>query len=497
MKKLKRSERGLTFSLEDASKIGTKFRYFIDKEKSEIVIVADASGKGTVSRKKSGERYKALYDIRSQEVKNLVSEADYMEVEEHGNKIVVHVYKKISSACKIIKSNIVSIQDVLCAKTGEIVLKNAVGTELFGHATLANNEYFEYLVKTMHVNNQKAKKEQKKLNRVYDTISLFSGAGLLDYAFKDPRIRFVFANDACIIDGKFHQGIADTYEYNIGHKMTVGDIRQIDASTLPNADIVIGGPCCQAYSQCNHNNQDTEEAEAKRLLVDDYARIVKEKQPKVFVIENVPELLTKEQGKYIDRVINALPEYEISCTVLKDDRIGGFSTRKRAIVIGSKIGKIELPDKQIMVVRTVRDALKNVDCTWFNWNDASETSEAVKERMKYVPQGGNYLDIPVDKRVKGKFSNSYRRLSWDAPSCTITNWRKNSLTHPDKDRTLNVAEAAAIMGLDKNFHFFGSVATMQQSCGNGVTQAMGKFVKEEVLKALDAFYKITPMPVRC
>lgn len=82
MKKLKRSERGLTFLLEDASKIGTKFRYFINKEKSEIVIVADASGKGTVSRKKSGERYKALYDIRSQEVKNLVSEADYIKCAE-------------------------------------------------------------------------------------------------------------------------------------------------------------------------------------------------------------------------------------------------------------------------------------------------------------------------------------------------------------------------------------------------------------------------------
>lgn len=64
-KKLRKSSRGLTFSIDDNNLIGTKYRYFIDKKKKNIIIVPDVQGNMTVSRKRSGKRFKALYDIRS------------------------------------------------------------------------------------------------------------------------------------------------------------------------------------------------------------------------------------------------------------------------------------------------------------------------------------------------------------------------------------------------------------------------------------------------
>ena len=152
LKKINRSKRGLTFALEDEALIGTKFRYIIQKESSEILIVPDINGDRTVSRKKSGQKFKPLYDIRSEEVRRLVSSADYMEVEDSETQIIVHVYKKASAVQKLVSSKLISIGDILCRETGMVVLDRAVGasdpTILFGRPTLANEEYFQYLTKS-------------------------------------------------------------------------------------------------------------------------------------------------------------------------------------------------------------------------------------------------------------------------------------------------------------------------------------------------------------
>ncbi len=494
MKKIKKSQRGLTFSTNNSDKIGSKFRYIIDKKNCEILIIEDENGTGTVSRKKGGKCFKPLYDIRSKEVRDIVSSADYMEVEELADKIVVHIYKAVKKA---VRSNIVHIKDILAVKTGEIVLDAVSGMSAFD---------ISYLQKTSPVS-WDYKKERNHIQHVYDTISLFSGAGMLDYGFKDPRVRFVFANDACIIDGKYQPGIKDTYEYNMKHKLTIGDIRSIDTDSVPPAELIIGGPCCQGYSNIvsDEKKRYSELAESKRLLIDDYVRFVRDKRPKVFVIENVPALLTEKDGMYISKhVVDVLSDYEITSTIIKDCNVGGYSIRQRAIIIGSKIGKIELPSGVIHTVKTVRDALLKVDETWPNWNEGSEPKDGTKMLMRYVPDGGNYKDIPEDAVIKYRSthtpftkdtqSQNYRRLDPDRPACTITNWRKACMMPPREfgiDRQLTVSEVAAIQGLPKEFKLFGSIGTMQQMLGNGVTQAMARLVKDTVLDAMDKRISLT------
>lgn len=482
MKKIKRSDRGLTFSLlNEQAAIGSRYDYFIDKERKEIVIIGNPAGKLKVSRKRSGNGFKPLYDIRSAEVRKLCSEADYMQIEVLDDKIVVHTYRKVTQISKAVRSNVIHIADIIGEKTGEIILDMASGMNAalyeFGHPTLQNAAYFESLCLQIPRGGRK-----KELKQVYTVASLFSGAGLLDYSFRDPRIRFVYAVD-------FDKDACDTYRENIGNHIVCKDIRQVDAEEVPDSDICIGGPCCQGYSNANRRNIAGKTAEGKRLLIEDYIRIVKAKKPKVFVIENVPQFYTKENGLYIGKVIDALSDtYEITCHTIIDSEVGGYTARKRAIVIGSRIGKIELPSIRLATVKTVRDALSKVDAEWFNYNDVTKPKQETALAMSYVKPGGNWKDIPEDIHSFGKDTHSdrFRRLSWDEVAPTIVNWRKVCMMPPEGNRILSVSEAAALMGLDKDFKVLGSsLGSRQQQIGNGVTQAIGRFVKKYVLEALD------------
>ena len=279
-----------------------------------------------------------------------------------------------------------------------------------------------------------------------------------------------------------------TYKENIGNHIVCKDIRNVSPDEIPDINVCIGGPCCQGYSNENRHNENSIESLNKRLLIDDYIRIVKAKSPDVFVIENVPQLLTKDHGLYISKVFENLSSYHISTAVIEDDKVGGYSIRKRAIIIGNKFKKFNFPSIKLSIVQTVRDALSKVTSSWYNYNDVTKPNKATVEKMSYVPQGGNWQDIPerLHKFKKNTHSNTYRRLSWNEPSPTITNWRKTNLLHPEENRILTVAEASAIMGLNKDFKIMGNTLnSKQQQIGNGVTQAISRYIKHCVLSILN------------
>ena len=476
MKKINRSERGLTFSLEDESLIGIRFNYEINLHKRTIRIVPCEDGKHTISRKKSGSKFKALVDIRSSEVKELVSAADYMEIDEQPDRIVVHVYKKVESSNVQIHDGLYMIDDVLCEKSAEIII-------------MKDSDYYRF------AQSPALGLMPPGLPTVapYYVASLFSGAGLLDKPFKDdPRCKIVYATD-------FDSNACKTYAENISKLIVCKDIRDVREDDVPDCDLVIGGPCCQAYSNANRHNIHSKVGEEKRLLLDDYIRIVQAKKPEAFVIENTPQLLTFEDGIALEKLRRDLPEYKLTVTKLKDAELGGYTKRVRAIIIGCIHKAIELPEKVVKIVRTVRDALKKVTPEWHNYNDYTFPSERTKLLMSYVPQGGNWKNIPPEVAYFPPTTHSqrYYRLKWDEPSPTITNFRKPNITHPEENRIITVAEAAALMGLEKDFKVYGSTLdSRQQQVANGVTQSMASFIKEQVLNALDQLRAMGLMPVR-
>ncbi|MCI5512472.1 MAG: DNA cytosine methyltransferase [Eubacterium sp.] len=476
-KKIKNSKRGLTFSLsENSIKIGTHYRYVVDKVRHQILIIPDENGQLIVSRKKTKYSEKPLFDIRSKDVREMVATADYLEVVAEESQIVVFALKKANTA----KSKICSIEEIFGTAIGKIVIP-------YAKASGSESEFYQYSLddwlSTMSVSDDDRPSIIRDVKKIYDVVSLFSGAGLFDKAWLDTgRFRFVYAND-------FNEEVKDTYTYNIGDHMVCKDIRKVKGNELPFADVFLASPCCQAFSNANRRNLNTIESEEKRLLVEEIVRLTNEvrDKPKVVVVENVPRMLTKENGLYISKLLEGLPEYEAEVKIICDYKVGGYTMRERCIVILSRIGKITLPDIEVLPAKTVKDALKQVDSTWYNYNDYTIPKQETVKKMKYVPQGGNWKDIPKDIFSYGPHTHSdiMRRLSYDEIAPTITNVRKNNIMPPEGDRCLSVAESTALMGLKKDFRLIGRLGAKQQMIANGVTQAIGKFVANTVLKQLD------------
>lgn len=464
--RIKMSNRGLTFSFaeNETFRAGTRYRYFVDNKASEVIIVPDKSGRYKMSRK--GNNAKPLVDLRNEEIKSAMAGSSYMEVEILNDKIIVHIIK--------LKTNVEGLSDI---ELIDMLDKSDEVTFSIDKESLIKHD--SALVDMLTASGLFSEKNRTDISYVFDTVSLFSGAGLLDYPFKkDDSFDIKFAID-------FDKAACETYSKNIGNHILCMDIRELDENKVPEADLIIGGVPCVGYSNANRAGNVARDIK-HRLLVDDYIRIVKAKRPSTFVIENVKQFLTKEDGKYLERVFTALSDdYNITYSVINDLEVGGYSKRERMVLIGSlkEMPKIIIPNVEICSTRTVGDALRKVTPDWFNYSDITKASKETQEKMAQVRPGHNYKDIDSMKHLD-RHSNVYRRLAEDEPSVTITNWRKVNLMPPTGNRILSVSEAAAIMGLDKNFKFYGTINDKQTQVSNGVTQAIACFVKSIIKNAL-------------
>lgn len=459
---IKKSKRGLTFIFDENEAFHPGTHYTYDIKENKIIITPAESG-NTVSRKKCGKKIKSLLDIRKKEVVQKVQAADYMDVAILEDKIIV-------TLCKKAKNNILKFRKAIQTYVMPTEMLLASGQQLSIDQWINDN----YNTLSQSITTHTTKRAIREHIKV---ISLFSGAGMLDYPFyKDDNFDIILACD-------YNAAATKTYRHNIGNHIIYGDIKGI--SDVGNADVVIGGPSCKAFSNENRHTRMLEHEDF--FLYQEYIRIVKESNPKIFVMENVPQFLTAGNGDLLKNVIESFPEYEITTNIITDNEVGGYTKRKRVFLIGSRIGKISLPKLNLITHKTVKEALEKVDATWFNYNDISVSSKETKEKMSYVMDGNNWEDIPVEKRDKGKHSNHYRRLKMDDLCPTLTNFRKVCLMPPREiaiDRIISVAEASALSGLDKNFEFLGKLSERQQQVGNGVPYRMASLIKETVKKAL-------------
>ena len=173
-------------------------------------------------------------------------------------------------------------------------------------------------------------------------IDLFSGVGGLSLGFEMAGFTVVLANE-------YDESIAKAYVQNRPHtKMIVNDITKlpIDSTFSPyrnKVDLIVGGPPCQGFSQKGKRKTIHDE---RNFLFKYYYEVVSLVKPTYFVMENVPNLLTAENG-YFKKEITELFEgvgYTIASDVLNAADFGVPQNRKRAVIIG-KLGSeaIDLP----------------------------------------------------------------------------------------------------------------------------------------------------------
>lgn len=112
-----------------------------------------------------------------------------------------------------------------------------------------------------------------------------------------------------------------------------GDITKIKENDLPDFNLLVGGYPCQAYSSIGQRKG---LSDPRAQLFFDLARIIKAKQPKVFVLENVPAHLSADKGQAFATILNTLSElgYFVEWQVLNSNDFGSIQTRKRVIIVG-------------------------------------------------------------------------------------------------------------------------------------------------------------------
>lgn len=323
-------------------------------------------------------------------------------------------------------------------------------------------------------------------------IDLFCGCGGLACGFRQAGFRSVFALDA---DG----AAAETYRRNFKHEVfdqDIADLERIDAE----ADVIVGGPPCQGFSPLG--KMSSSEAVARHhvnlnTLWRHYLRIVDMVRPKVFVIENVPELL--RSAEYVLLVREAERRgYRIASGVLNAVEYGVPQQRRRAFIIASRVGEPLLPEPT-GDHRTVRDAIGDLPLkpTGKDWHIGRNPTPMSVERYKCVPPGGNRFDL-MEKRkdlapacwIKKKTGSTdvFGRLEWDKPSLTIRTEffkpEKGRYLHPQAHRPITHREAMRLQTFPDDFEFFGTKIQVARQVGNAVPPRLAEAVAKVVLDIL-------------
>ena len=178
-----------------------------------------------------------------------------------------------------------------------------------------------------------------KVNKKLTFIDLFAGIGGIRKGFED-------INTKCVFSSEWDKYAAKTYEANYG-ETPEGDITKIKEDDIPDHDVLLAGFPCQPFSHIGRREGFSHETQG--TLFFDVLRILKKKQPKMFLLENVKGLLTNDHGntfKVIMENLNALG-YSVFYKVLDAQNFGLPQRRERVVIVGFrpdlKIKEFEFP----------------------------------------------------------------------------------------------------------------------------------------------------------
>lgn len=305
----------------------------------------------------------------------------------------------------------------------------------------------------------------------YTVLELFAGAGGMALGFENAGLKSVLLNE---IDSYAVQTLKlNRPDWNI----IEGDVAEIEFHQFQDTvDIVAGGFPCQAFSHAGHSRgfEDT-----RGTLFFEFARAVKEIQPKIALGENVRGLLHHDNGRTLNTMIKVLEDlgYNVAYKLLRAQFLDVPQKRERLIIIAVR-QDLNLPTyfpKERDYFISLREALSNVPSS-----DGATYPERKKEIMQNVPEGGYWRDLSEDL-AKEYMKKSYylgggktgmaRRLAWDEPSLTLTcspAQKQTERCHPEETRPLTIREYARLQTFPDDWQFEGSVARQYKQLGNAV-----------------------------
>ena len=342
-------------------------------------------------------------------------------------------------------------------------------------------------------------------------IDLFSGAGGMSLGAKQAGVEVLYAVEKCPL-------AASTYQRNFPETTVlvsdIAELRNLPMRPRRTKTIVFGGPPCQGFSTSNQRTRN--QWNRDNWMFKEFVRVALTWNPDWIIIENVKGIRETAKGMFLEFIIESLSfvGFTVSVTTLNAAHYGVPQKRERTFIVGSRWGEqFHDPVRKQPETTTVGEALdglptlrsgadidelpyaapssnpfaKNLrGCLQsVTGNLVTKNSPQVLARYGYVPQGGNWQDIPRSlmtnyRNVSGCHTGIYRRLSPSKPSVVIGNFRKNMLIHPYQDRGLSVREAARIQSIPDSFEFSGSIGFQQQQVGNMVPPLLAEAVFSRV-----------------
>lgn len=313
-------------------------------------------------------------------------------------------------------------------------------------------------------------------------VSLFAGCGGLDLGLVKSGHKIVHASD---ID----EDCCKTYTKNLGHTCHCIDVKKLSSKSLPKYDLLVGGFPCQGFSVANlYRSGDDERNELYLQIV----RLLTETNPKFFLAENVPGILSLEKGKVVEMIMKDFENvgakkgnkgYEVRRYKLNAANYGAPQNRQRVIFLGiSKEFNEETRRKMFSLfppkfthgidtlpLRTMRDAIGNLP-------------EPNTKEGELIP---NHHTTNHKVKINGYLGN--RKLDWNKPSPTIVGRGGGTggpviAVHPNLKRRLSVRETARLQGFPDEFIFEGAKSSQYRQIGNAVAvdfaKAIGRALKK-------------------
>ena len=298
-------------------------------------------------------------------------------------------------------------------------------------------------------------------------IDLFAGIGGI-------RLGFESAGGTCVFSSEFDEDACITYEANFGER-PAGDITKIEAKNIPDFDVLLAGFPCQAFSILGKRLGFADET--RGTLFFDIERILKEKQPRAFLLENVRNLVSHDKGKTFQVMLSHLKAlgYNVYAKVLNALDFGCCQKRERIIIVGFK-DNITFSFPNPTNFRTsLSDILERNVPDKYYVNERIKESRLARLKVKNYPKpyishenvGGSITPHPFSCALRAGASANYLLIN--------------------DERRPTEREMLRIQGFPESFKIVLSYGKIKKQCGNSVAVPVIKAVARQMLLAIQKF----------
>lgn len=296
-------------------------------------------------------------------------------------------------------------------------------------------------------------------------IDLFAGIG-------GTRIAFERIGGKCIFSSEWDKYAQDTYEANFG-KRPKGDITKIPSSEIPDHDILLAGFPCQPFSIIGNGEGF---ADIRGTMFFEIERILRDKRPKAFLLENVKRLVSHDKHRTLKVILNRLEGlgYFVHWKVLNALDFGLPQKRERVIIIGfNKNYEFEFPKKKLPMT-PLRDVLEDdsrVERKYF------VSKKIAKKRLEKI--GGKNSPKPAIWH-----ENKSGNISILPHSCALRSGASYNYLLVNGIRRFTPKETLRLQGFPEDFEIVVSGAQLKKQTGNAVPTPMIEKVGQKMIEAI-------------